>query len=97
MSACLPIISTRFPVVYHGLHVKDRQRLSSKILNINQCIRASIFPQIYDEPQQQNYYSPMGFRTPEYLGFLKLQVVLLNPHNRGILTFLLHKCRDQLY
>jgi hypothetical protein len=25
MSACLPVISTRFPAVNHGLHVKDKR------------------------------------------------------------------------
>ena len=34
------------------------------------------FSQIYCEPQQQKLVFPIGFRTPEYLGFLKLQVVL---------------------
>jgi hypothetical protein len=37
-------------------------------------ICSSNFPQSYGEPQQQSYYSLIGFRTPEYLAFLLLQV-----------------------
>jgi hypothetical protein len=62
---------------------------------------SSKFSTIYGEPEQRKLPFSIGFLTPEYLGFLKLQVIprftgtgtCISPvpvnRNRGILTSLL--------
>ena len=63
MSACLPVISTRFPAANHGLHVKDKR--------VRELVN---FFQIYGEPQQRKL--PFSDRFSYHgisLGFLKLQ------------------------
>jgi hypothetical protein len=62
---------------------------------------SSKFSTIYANLNSESYHSLIGFRTPEYHGFLKLQVVprftgtgtCISPvpvnRNRGILTSLL--------
>ena len=65
-------------------------------------ICSSKFSTIYANLNSESYHSLIGFHTPEYLGFLKLQVVprftgtgtCISPvsvnRNRGILTSLLY-------
>ena len=85
-----------FTVYVGRLNSKNFQHLTQ--IN-NAYIRSSKFSAIYANLNSESYHSLIGFHTPEYLVFLKLQVVprftgtgtcisLVN-RNRGILTSLI--------
>jgi hypothetical protein len=50
-------------------------------------ICSSRFSTIYASLNSESYHSLIGFHTPEYLGFLKLQVV---PRFTGTCTYITH-------